>query len=294
MEKKVSVIIPFYRSVKWLEESVQSVLEQTYKNIEIIVINDGSPEDLTSFLSKYKDSIVYKYQENQGPAVARNFGMSIATGDYIAFEDADDLWCPTKLEKQIAFMEQFGFEWSHTGYYNWWPERDKLKVVNNKNDYDDISKQIIVSCHIATPSVVIRRQVLNNNMNIRFPDNKRIGEDTSFYRCLSLKYPIALIEEPLVKVRMRANNSYSDVLKRFKLRGELFSEDESFPPMIKYIGSVYTYYHRLFGLESNRIKVFFAKVFLVLPFSLERMYVRRIVKNSKKNKKYVLPFNNKR
>ncbi|MDY5738280.1 MAG: glycosyltransferase family A protein, partial [Candidatus Onthomorpha sp.] len=68
---KVSVIIPFYNGVDWLCEAVQSVLDQTYKNFEIIVVNDGSPEDVTKFLEKYGDKIIYHKQINQGPAAAR-------------------------------------------------------------------------------------------------------------------------------------------------------------------------------------------------------------------------------
>ena len=109
MDKKVSVIIPFYNGVNWLCEAVQSVLDQTYKNVEIIVVNDGSPENVQSFLDKYGTLVNYNYQENQGPAVARNLGMHLATGDYLAYLDSDDVWVPTKLEKQIGFMESNGF-----------------------------------------------------------------------------------------------------------------------------------------------------------------------------------------
>src|SRR5690554_2836035 len=102
MEKKVSVIIPFYNGVEWLCEAVQSVLDQTYKNFEIIVVNDGSPEDVSGLLSKYGNKIIYRYKENGCAATARNLAMEIATGEYLAFLDSDDLWLPAKTEKQIA------------------------------------------------------------------------------------------------------------------------------------------------------------------------------------------------
>lgn len=76
MNKKVSVIIPFYNGVEWLSEAVQSVLNQTYNNIEIIVINDGSPENIDGFLKKFGDKIIYKYKENGGAATARNLAWN--------------------------------------------------------------------------------------------------------------------------------------------------------------------------------------------------------------------------
>ena len=81
--RTVSVIIPFYSHIEWLYEAIESVLNQTYPIHEIILVNDGSKEDMTEFLAKYGDKITYVYQENAGPAAARNNGIRRATGDYI-------------------------------------------------------------------------------------------------------------------------------------------------------------------------------------------------------------------
>ena len=108
--KKVSVIIPFYNGITRLSEAVQSAINQTYNNLEIIIVNDGSPEDVSDFLEKYGDDIKYFYKENGGPASARNFAIQKATGDYIAFLDSDDIWLPTKTEKQIQFIFLFHIE----------------------------------------------------------------------------------------------------------------------------------------------------------------------------------------
>lgn len=293
MQKKVSVIIPFYNGVEWLIEAVQSVVDQTYKNVEIIVVNDGSNEDIKHFLDKFGNKIVYEYQENQGPAAARNHGIQIATGDYYAFEDADDIWLPTKLEKQIGFMEEHGFAWSHTGFYNWWPENNKLELSNNISDFDDISKQIIVSCHIATPSVVVSRSVLDDHPQIRFAEDRKVGEDTKFYKQLSKLYPIALVEEPLVKVRMRGNNSFSNVLKRFEIRSKVYlDKEEQLPRIIRLTGKIYEYYNKIFGIKQSSLKVLLAKFMLVLPYTIERFYVKNVIKKSKKDDMYLLRTNN--
>jgi glycosyltransferase involved in cell wall biosynthesis len=104
-EKKVSVIIPTYNRALYLLEAIESVLMQTYDDIEIIVIDDGSTDDTRDKLKPYQNSIRYKYIENGGPARARNVGMQMATGRYIAFLDSDDLYYPYKIKIQADFLD---------------------------------------------------------------------------------------------------------------------------------------------------------------------------------------------
>lgn len=286
---KVSVIIPFYNGVKWLEEAVQSVLAQTYKNIEIIVVNDGSPEDIQPFLEKYGDKVIYRYQENQGPAVARNLAMSIATGDYLAYEDADDIWLPTKLEKQIDFMEKNGFVWSHTGFYYWWPKTGKLKKVDNKYDYDNIYEQILISFKMVTPSVVVHRRTMIEHPEIIFPIELRKAQDTAYFSMLAKYYKVALIQEPLVKIRMRGDNSNHQVLMRFEKRAKAFQDNkESMSPIMRLTGRIYVFYYKLFGIKRGAIKEFVAKCFWAFPYIIERLYIKRMVKKQKKDEMYIL------
>ena len=113
----VSIIIPFYNNVDWLNEAVDSVMKQTYKDYEIIVVNDGSKEDITLFLEKNPE-IIYFYQKNNGAGSARNKGIDVARGKYIAFLDSDDVWLPQKLEKQVDYMENNPqIMWSHCSYH---------------------------------------------------------------------------------------------------------------------------------------------------------------------------------
>ena len=287
--KKVSVIIPFYSGVEWLDESVQSILNETYKNVEIIVVNDGSPEDIQPFLDKYGDKIVYRYKKNQGPAVARNLAMSIATGDYFAYEDADDIWLPTKLEKQIAFMEENSYVWSHTGFYYWWPETSKMKQVSNKYDYDNISQQMNLSFKMVTPSVVVHRSTKEEHPEINFPPELRKGQDTAYFENLAKYYKVALIQEPLVKIRMRGDNSNHQVLMRFERRAATYLEKkEEMSKGIRFIGRIYVLYHRAFGMKRGKIKEFVAKCFWTIPYTMERIYLRKIIKKIPKDEKYML------
>jgi len=105
IEPTVSVIIPTYNRAKFIPAAIQSVLDQTYTNLEIIVVDDGSTDDTQHVLEPFKDKIRCLATENRGPAHARNIGMKAALGKYIAFLDSDDLYLPGKLEIQVAFMK---------------------------------------------------------------------------------------------------------------------------------------------------------------------------------------------
>jgi glycosyltransferase involved in cell wall biosynthesis len=106
----VSVIIPAYNAAEFMGETLDSVFAQTYKNFEVIVINDGSSDtaELERILQRYPSNLNYIKQENQGAAVARNTGLRVARGEFVAFLDADDAWLPTFLEKQMDLLKRTG------------------------------------------------------------------------------------------------------------------------------------------------------------------------------------------
>lgn len=100
----VSVIIPTYNRGYFISKTIDSVLAQTYRPVEIIVVDDGSSDDTSVVVDKYGSQLRYIYQENAGLASARNTGLAAARGEYIAFQDSDDIWLPWKLQAQVALM----------------------------------------------------------------------------------------------------------------------------------------------------------------------------------------------
>jgi glycosyltransferase involved in cell wall biosynthesis len=104
----VSVIIPTYNRASYLPSAIDSVLHQSHKNVEVILVDDGSTDDTPSVLQSYGDRIRVVTQSNSGPAIARNRGIAVSTGDIIAFLDSDDQWLPTKLERQVRSLEAAG------------------------------------------------------------------------------------------------------------------------------------------------------------------------------------------
>lgn len=119
MNELVSIITPSYNTAKYIGKTIESVQAQTYKNWEMIIVDDCSSDNTDEFVAEYfKDSRIryIKNEKNSGAAVSRNRALREARGRWIAFLDSDDLWMPEKLEKQIGFMEKNGYSFSYTNY----------------------------------------------------------------------------------------------------------------------------------------------------------------------------------
>lgn len=127
VEGLVSIIMPSYNTALYIEETIQSVLNQTYPNWELIIVDDCSTDNTDEVLEKIKDHRIHylKNEKNSGAAVSRNKALRESKGQWIAFLDSDDLWMPNKLEKQIRFMEETGYAFSYTNY-------EEIDVNGNK------------------------------------------------------------------------------------------------------------------------------------------------------------------
>lgn len=118
MHDLVSIIMPSYNTGRFITETINSVLAQTYTNWELLIVDDCSPDDTDAVVAQFTDPRIkyFKNEKNSGAAVSRNRALREATGRWIAFLDSDDLWAPEKLEKQIAFMENNCCHFSYTCY----------------------------------------------------------------------------------------------------------------------------------------------------------------------------------
>ena len=118
MNDLVSIIMPSYNTARFIEETIDSVLAQTYTNWELIIVDDCSTDDTDAVVARYEDPRIryLKNEKNSGAAVSRNRALREAKGRWIAFLDSDDLWTPDKLQKQIRFMEEKGCSYSYTNY----------------------------------------------------------------------------------------------------------------------------------------------------------------------------------
>lgn len=196
MEKKVSVIIPMYNSSNTIIDSINSILNQSYKNYEIIIIDDGSKDDsyeiVKEFINKNNLMNIIKLlkQENKGPSEARNNGIKNSNGEYIAFLDSDDVWKKDKLKKQVKLMNEY-HEVALVGC-------NINNELNNKNRYIlDISyKMLLFKNYFFTPTVMIRKKILDD---VGLFDLKQsYSEDYNLWLRICKKYKCVLINESLV------------------------------------------------------------------------------------------------
>lgn len=200
----VSVIIPYYNNEETIIRALESVKNQTFKDIEIIAINDGSSDNSFNIVEGWKkiNSINLRNftQKNSGPSVARNKGIDLANGKYVAFLDADDSWESKKLEKQVNVLEE-NEDIGIIGCDHY--VKEDSKVLTRSNNSKEIRKvtfnEKLLKNQFCTPSVVIRKHILIES-NIRFSEKQRYAEDTLFYLQILRKYNGVKIEEPLVNL----------------------------------------------------------------------------------------------
>jgi len=165
-EPKVSVIIPCYNATRYITEALDSVFAQTFKDFEVIVINDGSPdtEQFERAIQPYLNRIVYIKQENRGPSAARNAGIHRARGEFIAFLDSDDGWLPDYLDLQMRLFEEkpsLDLICSDAHYFDD-SGRQGIKFLDDCKSKDPATFQSLVmeESHIVTSGVIARRAIL--------------------------------------------------------------------------------------------------------------------------------------
>ncbi len=287
--KKVSVVIPFYNQVNWLIEAIESVLCQTFTDFEIIVINDGSQEDISSFLHDYKDRITYKWKENGGPGSARNLGIEMAKGEYIAFLDSDDVWEPPKLELQVKRMDETKAIWSHTYWAQFADNQtDSIARIYGPESKNNTFPGSLASINIATPCVMIRAKYLKNRFDLRFHEKMRFGQDNYLWLLLSSEHDICLIPQILCKVRLRGNNTVKRARAHIQVRAmiwEYLGNDHlklfyssNVSPGIRVIYRICLIEHhflswleKLSWINSNFIEIT-AKVIYIIPYIGFKLY----------------------
>lgn len=199
---KISVIIPYYNSEKTILRALNSVISQTYSDYEIILINDGSTDNSQSIVSSFIESnrevkIINIYQNNKGPSAARNLGISLAKGEYIAFLDSDDEWEMNKLLVQINEINIYGCDMIGCNYSYY--VNNKFKQFNYvKSGIKKVSfKETLLKHYFNTSSVIIKKDVLNSIGG--FPENQRYMEDALLYTMISRKYRAFVSNKILVK-----------------------------------------------------------------------------------------------
>ena len=206
MPGKVSVIIPVYKSEKFIAETLRSVLCQTYADLEVLIIADGSTDATESIVRGFSDPrIKYIRRKNGGTAAARNTGIKAATGSYIAFLDHDDIWMPDKVEKQIKFLSDTGAKVVFCNG-NIIPTGKPMRKENIfQTGVLDMSEMTLNGGNFITPSsLLVHKEVIEKTGPME--ENVPGIDDLDFSISIARSYKIGFINECLYHRREHKDN----------------------------------------------------------------------------------------
>ena len=212
IEGLVSVIVPVFNRQDYVAETIESIVKQTYKNIEIIIINDGSTDDsekiIRTFQSQYPDAIDVINQKNQGQVKARNNGLEIARGEFIAFLDSDDVWSLDKVEKQMnRFKNKIGLVYSGVQYIDTWGN-----VIGEEQCDQSIKgsvyEKLLVKNRMTGGTVIIKNAVLKE-VGL-FDETLEAAENWDLWIRATQFYEVDFVDEPLLKYRKHSGNMSSN------------------------------------------------------------------------------------
>jgi glycosyltransferase involved in cell wall biosynthesis len=253
----ISVLMPIFNSKPFLKDSIQSILNQTYRNFELLILDDGSSDFPDEIINGFDDSRIkyYREDENKGIVFQLNKGISLSKGKYIARMDADDVSLPDRFEKQIYFFEdpinskidilgtnavKIGNEFGVIDFKNYRPKQ--------------ISFMLNFYCALLHPTVMMRKSIFDNGL--RYSENYKYAEDYALWRMVDNGKNIAILPNQLLEYRIHKGQTNQDIgrlqiqldscLKVVKLKSVRCIEKYLFTPKLKEL-----FIYIRFGLQNN-------------------------------------------
>jgi teichuronic acid biosynthesis glycosyltransferase TuaG len=221
-ETLVSIVMPAYNCERYIDESIDSVLAQRYRDWELLVIDDGSKDTTFQAINEFskKDYRIkpLKNEKNMGVSATRNKGIELASGEWIAFLDSDDIWTPSKLEKQLEVAEKNSAEFVFTGasYINEDGQPYKgIFEVPEKVTYKKLRNQNVISCS----SVLVKKKYFKN---IKMEKDDMHEDFAVWLRILRLGITAYGINEPLLIYRISRDSKSGNKLKTVKMTYKVF------------------------------------------------------------------------
>jgi GT2 family glycosyltransferase len=234
----ISVVIPAYNAAKSISRTIESVLAQSLRPDEIIVVDDGSTDQTAQRIKKFGSDVCYIYQENAGPSVARNRGIEAAGSEWIAFLDADDEWLPGILSRQCELLNRNKhLVWATANFYNCLCDENcrrvsvnpKLgqKALGDKEYFDDFFRTSLPHGCGCTATMLIKKKVLQEVG--MFQPGLHITEDVDLWFRIACRRPrIGFIAEPLAIYHMGTAQSLMKKHRRLKFQSDLVSRQLAF------------------------------------------------------------------
>lgn len=227
-EPKVTVIIPVYNAGKCIKRTIENIDEQTYGNIEIILIDDYSKDNSLDIIKNLLDGKITKEikliinKKNIGVAVSRNIGIKEATGRYICFQDADDLWDKDKIKKQVQFMKEKNCAFSYTAFSYVYKNRKKEVYISEKLGY----KKALKDTRILVSSAMFDTEKINKEL--LFMPNIGAEDIATWWNILKKNYIAYGLNEILVYYIQNKNSRSSNKIKSAINRWNVYRKIEGF------------------------------------------------------------------
>lgn len=271
----VSVIIPTYNRANLIGRAIQSVLDQTYRNIEVIVVDDASNDNTEEIVTKFrnKDIIYIRQDHNKGGGAARNAGIIASSGQYIAFLDDDDEWLNDKLEKQVQTIKTLSPEWGgiYCGFYRITGKKTRKFEVFKKGDLKTELLREKLDIGSSSTLLFIKKILLEIGL---FDETFERNQDFELLIRFFRKYKLFSLKEPLVKIYTRKYNiPNGEMMARVKYKY-----------ISKYNNDIYQY-----GLDIGNEIVAIQWLGVAFIFAKERKIVQNIYYIRKSIKYKILP-----
>jgi len=261
---KVSVIIPTYNREKYIVETLQSVFAQTFTDYEVIVIDDGSTDNTSDVLKPYLDRIVYLRKPNGGQGSARNAGIKMAKGAYIAFLDSDDLWMPEKLLLQVGYLDDHpdaALVFSDTATFYEDDEGKQVRTGELHFQGEEISFNRLFKMNFIPNLTVMVRKGCVEDAGL-FDESKELvgGEDYALWLRIAMKAGMGHIPETLAQYRQHGDNVLGmDLLKVYSMHRTVINKIlDCYPDIIEKFNidmdEYYRNYNYILGRHLYQIK----------------------------------------
>ena len=267
---KVSIIVPFYNVENYIEKCLQSLVNQTLEDVEIILVNDGSQdgtkEIAKQFVEKYPNKIMYLEKENGGLSDARNYAIPYAKGEYIAFLDSDDYVEANMYEEMYNKAKEENLDYVECDFLWEYPD----KSLESKGKQYSNKKEMFIYTRVVAWNKLIKREIVQEN-HLEFPRGYRYEDVEFFYKLLSLIHNYGIVQKPFIHYVQR-ENSISNV------------QNTRTKEIIDVLGHVIDYYKRNQLFDEYKEEIEYTYTRYILCSSMLRMVM---IENRKERKEII-------
>lgn len=211
LQPLVSIIIPGYNRAEYIAETIESVLAQTYRNIEIIVVDDGSTDNTKEIVAEYLPKVQYIWQENSERGASRNHGLRLAKGEFISFLDSDDLWLPNKIEEDLEFLDNssaVGVIYTDICLID--AKGNYLKLIKRKGFRGKVTEKLLEDNFVSIGAHLSRTQLIREIGGFREERQLSGSEDWEMWVRLSTVTDFAYLPKATTKIRTHEANTMSN------------------------------------------------------------------------------------